>query len=110
MTIPPSRQNKAMKPPAAASGGRSAYDLILPLPIEGQAFNGGPVSPPPFTQGRLWCGAKPHNTHYTERCIEVRPLSVRQIGIYRLLFLITLKKPIAKKTALTNKNDNNTMS
>ena len=33
-----------MKPPAAASGGRSAYDLILPLPIEGQAFNGDPVS------------------------------------------------------------------
>ena len=29
---------------------------------------------------------------------------------YRLLFLITLKNPIAKKTALTNKNDNNTMS
>ena len=22
-----------------------------------------------------------HRTHYTERCIEVRPLSVRQIGI-----------------------------
>ena len=20
---------------------------------------------PPFTQGRLWCGAKPYNTHYT---------------------------------------------
>ena len=24
-----------------------------------------------------------HRTHYTERCIEVRPLSVRQIGIWR---------------------------
>ena len=39
-----------------------------------------------------------------------RRLSCIQIGIYRLLFLITLKNPVAKKTALTNKNDNNTMN
>ena len=29
-----------------------------------------------------------HRTHYTERCIEVRPLSVRQIGICLFVFLL----------------------
>jgi len=41
-----------MKPPAAASGGRSAYDLILPLPIEGQAFNGDPKAADSSPKGR----------------------------------------------------------
>lgn len=26
-----------------------------------------------LVRGRLWCGAKSHIMHYTERCIEVRP-------------------------------------
>ena len=39
-----------------------------------------------------------------------RPISIRHIGIYRLLLRITLKNPITKKTALTSKNDKNTMS
>ena len=38
------------------------------------------------------------------------PISIRHIGIYRLLLRITLKNPITKKTALTSKNDKNTMS
>ena len=37
--------------------------------------------PPPFTQGRLWCCAKLQTVQYTERCIEVRSLSVQQIVI-----------------------------
>ena len=27
----------------------------------------------PLCKGKFWCSAKLHNTHYTERCIEVRP-------------------------------------
>ena len=26
-----------------------------------------------LVRGRLWCGVKSHISHYTERCIEVRP-------------------------------------
>ena len=33
--------------------------------------------PPPFTQGRLWCGAKSQLAQYTERCINVRFFSVQ---------------------------------
>ena len=35
----------------------------------------------PYT-GEALVRCKTANMHYTERCIEVRPLSVRQIGIY----------------------------
>ena len=31
----------------------------------------------PFTQGRLWCGAKSQLAPYTERCINVRFFSVQ---------------------------------
>ena len=43
--------------------------------------------PPPFTQGRLWCCAKLQTVQYTERCIEVRSLSVQQIVICRVTSL-----------------------
>ena len=42
--------------------------------------------PPPFTQGRLWCCTKSQIAQDTERCIEVRSLSVRQIGIMTIGF------------------------
>ena len=31
----------------------------------------------PFTQGRLWCGAKSQLAQYTERCINMRFFSVQ---------------------------------
>jgi len=43
-------------------------------------------------------------------CRGVDSPTIRYIGFYRLLILTTLKHPIAKKTALTNNNDNSTMN
>ena len=42
-------------------------------------------------RGRLWCGAKPQIVQHTDRCIEVRPLFVRQI---QLMFV----KPLFAET------------
>ena len=39
----------------------------------------------PLHKGAFWCGAKPQIAQHTDRCIEVRPLSVRQIGIGLIL-------------------------
>ena len=52
-----------------------------------QSLRHGCAVPPPFTQGRLWCCAKLQTVQYTERCIEVRSLSVQQIVICRVTSL-----------------------
>ena len=41
-------------------------------------------------RGRLWCGAKLHNTHYTEGCIEVRPYQFDKLEL--AYFFIRLDK------------------
>ena len=41
----------------------------------------------PLCKGRRWCCTKSQIAQYTERCIEVRSLSVRQIKVYQSLGL-----------------------
>ena len=48
----PQRQNKAIRSCADASVGTSTDDLVLPFPIEGQAFNGGPKAADSSPRGR----------------------------------------------------------